>query len=1058
MKKLLLLLCVIFISISGFSQSVCGGTFTDSGGANGNYASAEDITTTICPTNSTDLVTVTFTSFNTEATWDGLYVFDGNSITSPQIASTNPAGNVPGGLAGSFWGTIIPGPFVSSTPGGCLTFRFRSDGSINNPGWVANVTCAPAPVCSKPILLTTTAITTNSVTVGWTQAQNPDGSTATAWEILALPCGSPIPTAATTGFISASTNPFTFSGLNSDTCYCFYLKAVCSSTEKSVWSNSVCITTFPSPPACGGIFSDLGGVSANYPNNADSTTTICPINTGEVVTVTFTSFNVQANADGLYVYDGNSTTSPQIASSNGTGTVPGGLAGSYWGTTIPGFFTSSSADGCLTFRFRSGATVNATGWVANVSCSPPPVCAIPILLTTAEITTNSVNIGWTQPQNPDGSTANVSEIVALPCGSTIPTASATGFITTPNNPFTYSGLNSGTCYCFYVRAVCTSTEKSNWSNSICISTLFSPPACGGNFVDSGGTTANYANNEDVTTTICPTNPNELVTVTFSIFNSEANWDGLYVFNGNSVNASQISSTNDAGNVPGGLAGSFWGNLTGSNLPGPFESSSPDGCLTFRFRSDGSVNNPGWVANVTCASSDRIILNAFVDLDNNGIKDAGEEDFNHGNFLYDINNSGTNTLAYSPTGNYVITDSNATNSYSFGYQLQPEFATYYNAVLTTYNSITIPTASGSQILYFPILLTQPFNDVTISIAPLSPPRPGFTYTNRIVYKNNGVSTATSGTITFVKPTLVTTVTTTQTGTTGNATGFTYNYTNLLPNETRSFYVTMTVPASPTVNVNNLLTNTATISTTGTDINTINNSASNSQIVVNSYDPNDKIEAHGDKIEFSQFSVNDYLKYTIRFENTGTANAINVRLNDILDSRIDATSVRMLSASHDYKMDRIGSNLTWKFDNIQLPVSVVNTQIGKGYVTFEVKLNPGFASGDIIPNTANIFFDTNPAITTNTFNTKFISSLVTTSFNDAGFIIYPNPADVFITIQLSNSNINEIIIYDTLGKVLFKEKNIESNQKNIDVSSFLKGMYLVEIELGNNSKTFKKLLIK
>jgi hypothetical protein len=66
--------------------------------------------------------------------------------------------------------TTIPGPFTSSSIDGCLTFRFRSDGSVNNPGWVANVTCNPPPTCPKPVLLTATSVTQTSAILGWTEA------------------------------------------------------------------------------------------------------------------------------------------------------------------------------------------------------------------------------------------------------------------------------------------------------------------------------------------------------------------------------------------------------------------------------------------------------------------------------------------------------------------------------------------------------------------------------------------------------------------------------------------------------------------------------------------------------------------------------------------------------------------------------------------------------------------------------------------------------------------------------------------------------------------------
>jgi len=561
-----------------FSTSVapigCGGNFVDSGGSTGAYSNNENITTAICPSNTTDLVTVAFTSFATEAGFDVLSIYDGSSATAP--------------LLGSYSGTNVPPTFTSSTPGGCLTFVFTSDGSVTGAGWVTNITCAPPPTCPKPTALVTSGVTSNSGTLTWT-----NNSTATQFEVLALPCTSPAPTATTSGtLITPTSNTYTFTGLNADTCYTLYVRAVCSATDSSVWSVSSNIQTQITPPACGGTFTDPGGSAANYANNTDSTVTICPVTPGDVVTVTFTSFNTEATWDGLYVFNGNSITAPQIPSANGAGNVPGGLAGSYWGTTIPGPFTSSSPDGCLTFRFRSDGIINNPGWVANVTCAPPPTCPGPTVPLTSAVTSNSGTLSWT-----NNSTATQFEVLALPCTSPAPTATSTGTIITPTTPntYTFTGLTPDTCYTLYVRAVCSPTDSSTWTVGVNIQTQIAPPVCGGTFTDPGGATGNYANSTDYTVTICPTNATDILTVTFTDFNTETNWDALYVFDGNSIASPQIASANGAGNVPGGLAGGYWG----TTIPGPFTSSLPGGCLTFRFRSDGSVNNPGWIANVTC---------------------------------------------------------------------------------------------------------------------------------------------------------------------------------------------------------------------------------------------------------------------------------------------------------------------------------------------------------------------------------------------------------------------------------------------------------------------------
>lgn len=1046
MKKTLLLTFLFLLGIQTVHSQLCGGIFTDPAGANADYSGNTNYTITITPTNPTDKVTVTFTAFNTEENRDALYVFDGNSASAPQIASGNPVGSVPGGLAGGFWGTTIPGPFTSSSPDGCLTFTFRSNASGSRSGWIANVTCAPPDECQRPTNITAVPSAT-SINLNWAEHNS-----ATAWEIEVQPIGAPqtgIPSyPAYTGNL-----PFTATNLQPETCYTFYIRSVCSPTSNSSWAQSINFCTNALPAACGGQFVDSGGVNGNYANNEDRTTTICPANAGDLVTVTFVSFSMEANFDALYVFNGNSIASAQIPSTNGAGNVPGNLAGGYWGYTNPGPFTSSSPDGCLTFRFRSDDTQMLSGWVANVTCAPPPSCTAPTSLSRSGLTAFGATFSWTQPPNPNSSVATNWEVLTIPVGFPAPNGPGIPITT---NTFTATTLLPSTCYNFYVRAVCSPTDTSAWV-SINFCTAIAPPICGGFFVDNGNTTGNYSNNSDNTYVICPTNPGEVVNVVFSSFNTEAGWDALYVFDGNSISAPQIASNNPSNNVPGGLDGGYWG----STIPGPFTSSSPDGCLTFRFRSDNSTNASGWFANVTCiADSDKIVLIAFVDSNTNGVKDANEVYFPNGSFIYQQNNNGINVNGYSPTGQFRIYDTNPNNTYSFSYQVLPEYSSYINGGNTTFSNISIAAGSGAQFLYFPVTVTQPYNDVAVSIAPVTVPRPGLTYTNEITYQNLGLA-ATNGTITFTKPPPVTNVAVNQTGIVSNVSGFTYAFTNLLPYETRSFVVTMSIPTVPVVNANDLLTSTVEVIATGTDINLDNNFNSNSQIVVNSFDPNDKMESRGKTIPFNTFAEDDYFFYTIRFQNDGTANAIDVRIGDVLNAtKIDETSVLMMSSSHNYTMKRIGNQLIWDFKNIFLTPSSLNLEGSRGYVQFKVKLKPGFQSGDIIPNNASIYFDTNPAIVTATFNSKFVTLLDVTDFNENSLVMYPNPANNTVQIDLINTHdeLNKVVFYDMLGKAVKTILTIPTDNMTIDVSDLSRGVYLVEISSETNHKITKKLVIQ
>ena len=1051
-KLLFSIIAVFFLSIySSFSQNIiCGDTFTDPAGPNANYANSSDYTVTIYPTNVGDVVTVTFTAFDLEATWDGIYVYDGNSISAPQIASSNPVGNTAGPLStpGAFWGTTIPGPFTSTSADGSLTFRFRSDPSVSRAGWISNVTCAPPPTCLKPTAMYIANITAAAATLGWTE-----NNSATSWEVVVLPCGSPVPTINTVGTLT-STNPYPITGLTSLTCYNVYVRSNCSASDNSQWAGPISFTTSIAPPICGGNFTDPGGPNANYPDNSDSITTICPDSAGNVVTVTFSSYITQTSSDALYVFDGNSINAPQIASGNLAGTVPGGLAGGYWGTTIPGPFTSSSIDGCLTFRFRSSTATNYAGWIANVACAPPLSCPRPTSLIATNITTTSATLGWT-----NNSSATSWQVLALPSGSPAPTLSTTGWTPTTTNPFVLTGLVQGTCYTFYVRADCGSNDISEWSTGYNFCTLIEPPVCGGQFIDNGGINANYANSSDNTYTICPTTPGEIVTVVFNSFDTEATWDGIYVYDGNSISAPQIASTNPVGNAAGPLTipGAFWG----TTIPGPFTSSSPDGCLTIRFRSDPSVNRAGWVADVSCAPSpDKLLLVAFIDQNNNGVRDTGEILFPNGNFIYQQNNDGISVTGYSPSGQYSLFDSNPANTYDFSYEMPADFTSYFSAGTTAYNNINVPVGSGTQIFYFPITIIQSYSDVSVTIVPISSPRPNLGYVNRIVYRNLGIDTA-SGTLTFAKPGPVTITTVSQTGVVNNVSGFTYNFTNLLPNETRTIEVTMTVPGIPTVNVGNILTDTASVSGMANDLNSVNNTSSNSQIVVNSYDPNNKMESHGDKIPFNLFAPDDYFHYTIHFQNNGTASAIDVTVEDFLNTTmIDEETVLMESASHNYVMNRVGNHLVWIFKNIFLPTSSVNATGSMGYVEFKVKLKPGFQPGTIVPNNASIYFDANPAVVTNTFNVKFTTPLNTENFDAQSLVLYPNPANSIVQLNLTSSieKITKVVLYDMIGKTVKTITTDPTDNLILDVSSYAKGVYMMEITSDNNSKLTKKLIIE
>jgi Secretion system C-terminal sorting domain len=445
---------------------------------------------------------------------------------------------------------------------------------------------------------------------------------------------------------------------------------------------------------------------------------------------------------------------------------------------------------------------------------------------------------------------------------------------------------------------------------------------------------------------------------------------------------------------------------------------------------------------TLTISDGIKMKVFVDSNGNGIQDGAEVNFSKGEFHYELNNSGIINNLINPSGMVTLYESNPANLYNLTYTVDPAFSFQYVFSGVPYLNKIVPTASGITTYNFPIT-EIPFNDLTITLSPSRGPVPGFTYYNNIIYTNNGNLTVTSGTVTYNHDALVSI--TPVPGSVSIANGFTYAFTNLLPGETRNLWVEILVPIPPTAVLGNYVNNSALITLPVGDVHPLDNNSSLSQEIRGSYDPNDKVESHGDKILHASFSSSDVLTYTIRFENTGTGNAVNIKVDDVLDSKIDEASIKMIDASADYTLSRVGSNLSWKFSGIELPPSVPNTQIGKGYIIYTVKPKPGYAVGDIIPNTAFIYFDFNPAIITNTCTTEFTAPLANNQFELNNVSISPNPANNFFTIN-AKSTINKVTITDLNGRIVSNE-NFNSDAISLNINQLSNGIYLVKTETVN-----------
>uniref|UniRef100_UPI00404AF9E6 DUF7619 domain-containing protein n=1 Tax=Flavobacterium sp. TaxID=239 RepID=UPI00404AF9E6 len=234
----------------------------------------------------------------------------------------------------------------------------------------------------------------------------------------------------------------------------------------------------------------------------------------------------------------------------------------------------------------------------------------------------------------------------------------------------------------------------------------------------------------------------------------------------------------------------------------------------------------------------------------------------------------------------------------------------------------------------------------------------------------------------------------------------------------------------------------------DVNPEDNNFTLNQLVVNSYDPNDKTCLEGQSIHPDM--IGEFLHYRIRFENTGTFPAQNVVIKDMIDEeKFDIATLQMVDASHDCRTRIAGQKVEFIFEDIQLDF---NDATNDGYVVFKIKTLPTLTLNSTISNTAEIYFDFNFPIITNTETSTFEIILSNENFTfENELILHPNPAKN----QLSLTSVNGILIqdieiYNLQGQKVMEVKNAS---ENLDVSGLQAGTYLIKVFTNQGSSHAK-----
>ncbi|NRA49680.1 MAG: T9SS type A sorting domain-containing protein, partial [Phaeodactylibacter sp.] len=437
----------------------------------------------------------------------------------------------------------------------------------------------------------------------------------------------------------------------------------------------------------------------------------------------------------------------------------------------------------------------------------------------------------------------------------------------------------------------------------------------------------------------------------------------------------------------------------------------------------------------------------------------------GEVVLDLDNNGCDENDLAIANMMVIAAGNGGDlgTFTLGsgiYQLFPGAGDFETTLMTAGYFDVNPEAHNTsfsgvgamEVADFCLAANQEIVDLNVSLYPLTEARPGFDATYQLVFHNDGTE-AVNGTVNleyddakldFLSSSLP--------ADNQTANQLSFNFSELNPFETMAIEFTFNVFAPPVVEIDEVLAFTATVDPDLADANEADNTFAFDQIVIGSFDPNDIRVLEGETIPEDE--IPEYLHYIIRFQNTGTASAINVRVENELDPNLDWSSLELESSSHANSVEiRDGNLVSFLFENINLPDSTSNEPESNGYITYRIKPVAGLSVGDIIQNQADIFFDFNLPIETNIATTEIIE-LVGLDENNQGlrFSVSPNPIIDWLDIHTEEPVVN-INLYDGQGRLIYTFGAVN----RIDLTNLYPGIYFCQV-IGEDGRFGMKKIIK
>jgi hypothetical protein len=447
---------------------------------------------------------------------------------------------------------------------------------------------------------------------------------------------------------------------------------------------------------------------------------------------------------------------------------------------------------------------------------------------------------------------------------------------------------------------------------------------------------------------------------------------------------------------------------------------------------------------------------FLDINNDGIRNPGEQLMN-GFVVNSVNGPITRS---STTINGWFQHSVDTGTFITSVSVNPTYFTTRPLA----DTVNFTRHESVDTVHFALQALGNKKDLQVSLVPLTPARPGFGASYRIVYKNVGNSIVLTDTVQLIKDSRQTFGAIAPAANTTSGDTLRWFISSINPLDSGSLTVNVTNHTPPALTINDTLVLKASIAPVLGDENPADNTAPLRQLVTGSYDPNDKTEMHSGYVTPDEIATKHFLTYLIRFQNTGTDTAINIHVRDTLDSRLDWSTFEMITASHPHTISITDHNkLNWSFNNIFLPDSNINEPKSHGYIAFRIKPKSDWQIGDSIKNKASIYFDFNLPVITNTSHTV-LKVMMVTPVNDINRLpfkvsIFPNPANSTAVIKMEgriNGNLSWRLV-NMNGSVVMNRNygviNRTGFNQEINVQKLAKGIYFLTVNNANKAETYK-----